>query len=363
MTLLRVLLLIAGAMLACVPVRAQGAAPATQPDEKPAATTAQEASPAGVPDTKAAALPAGPEAEIIGGVPNPYYKKDGKKLEYSGPSEIVENAPTPMLDDEGKQRLDPDGKPMFNQPAKQQRDKRGHPAFDEHGKPIMQTASDLGFDEKGKKLHLKKEKPPKMTPVSISRGTLTVDGYTGKAALNYDIADLKFIYLYAPGIGIAVVSNQPFPGGSLQKKAFDDKTLTVSIGEHTLQLASDKRLLGKNPEPGYVMLDRDFALPSKFPVLGYGVTKKAPYAWPGAKPNEPMVGTLAPPPPANLLPTQLLKPCPAGQMRAAGPPVLPGQVVSVRPCVLIPKATAQSGGPANTPPVQANTGASPAKPM
>ena len=36
----------------------------------------------------------------------------------------------------------------------------------------------------------------------------------------------------------------------------------------------------------------------------------------------------APPVPANLLPVQLLKPCPAGQMRKAGPPALPGQTVA-----------------------------------
>lgn len=271
---------------------------------------------------------------------NPFYKKNGKKLEYIGPHEIVQLAPTPMLDDEGKQRLDPDGKPMFNPPVKQQRDKHGNPAFDVAGKPIMQTATALGYDEKGKKLHVKKEKPPKMTPVSISRGTLTVDGMTGKAALNYDIPDLKYIYLFAPGIGIVVVSNHPFPGGSIQKKAFADNTLTVNVGEHILQLASDKRILSKAIEPAYVMLDREFALPSKFPVMGYGETLKAPYNWPGAKANTALAGTVAPPPPANLLPVQLLEKCPAGQMRMPGPKVLPGQTAPVQPCVPVAKASA-----------------------
>ena len=92
-----------------------------------------------------------------------------------------------------------------------------------------------------------KEKLPKTVAVSISRGTLTVDGLTGKAALNYEIKDLKYIYFYVPGIGTTVVSNDPFPGAVEQKHAFDDKTLTVTVNEHTVQLSSDNRLLGKSP--------------------------------------------------------------------------------------------------------------------
>ena len=172
--------------------------------------------------------------------------KKGKKDVYTGPSTIVELPPTPMLDEQGMQRLDPDGKPMWNLPVKQQRDKKGHPLFDEGGKPVFQTKNELGYDEHGKKIKVQKEKEPKKIPVSVSRGTLTVDGMTGKAALNYDIADLKYLYLYAPGIGVTVVSNEPFPGAVEQKNAFNLTTLTVTIGEHTLQLASDKNLLGRS---------------------------------------------------------------------------------------------------------------------
>lgn len=270
----------------------------------------------------------------------PKEKHKGKKDEYTGPNTIVELPATPMLDEQGIQRLDPDGKPMWNPPVKQQRDKHGHPLFDENGKPVFQTATELGYDEHGKKLHAKKEKPPKMIPVSISRGTMTVDGMTGKAALNYDIPDLKYIYLYAPGIGVAVVSNEPFAGATEQKNAFTDNTLTVTVGDHTLQLASDKRLLGKRPESAYVLVDRTFKLPSIFPVIGYGTVTKAPYVWPGAKPYTRLAGDEAPPPPADLLPVQLLSPCPSGQMRRAAPPVLPGQTAPPQPCVPIKTATA-----------------------
>jgi hypothetical protein len=265
--------------------------------------------------------------------------KKGKE-EYTGPTTVVELPPTPMLDVEGKQQQDPDGKLMFNPPVKQQRDKKGHPLFDAEGKPVMQTKNNLGFDENGKKLHAPKEKPPKTVSVSISRGTLTVDGMTGKAALNYEIKDLKYIYIYVPGVGTTIVSNDPFPGAVEQKKAFDDKTLTVTVGDHVLQLASDKHMLGKAPGSAFVLVDRSFSVPTKFPVVGYGPIRVAPYAWPGSKENEELKSAVnAPPLPAGLRPELLLQPCPPGQMRTAGASVLPGQTAAPRPCVPINAVT------------------------
>lgn len=259
------------------------------------------------------------------------------KVEYAGPTTTVEQPATPMLDEEGRQRLDPDGKPMFNPPVKQQRDKKGHPLFNEAGKPVFQTATGLGYDEKGKKLKGKKEKSTKLVKVEISRGTLTIDGMTGKAALNYDIADLKYIYLYAPGVGVAIVSNQTFPGAVEEKNGFSDKTLLVTADGHTLEVSSDTRLLGtKKPEPAFVRVDRDFKLPSKFPVMGYGTLRVPPYAWPGAKENKATPGVAqAPPLPRNMRPVQLLPPCPAGQMREAGRKALPGERLPDPPCVAI----------------------------
>ena len=273
----------------------------------------------------------------------PVEKVKKGKQEYTGPNTVVELPPTPMLDDEGKQQQDPDGKLMFNPPVRQQRDKKGHPLFDELGKPMMQTKDNLGYDENGKKLHPPKEKPPKTVAVSISRGTMTVDGMTGKAALNYEIKDLKYIYFYVPGIGITVVSNDPFPGAVEQKHAFDDKTLTVNVGEHVIQLSSENRMLGKTPESAFVRVDKNFTVPTKFPVMGYGPIRVAPYAWPGSKINEELKGAVeAPPLPKDLRPTLLLEPCPPGQMRKAGPPVLPGQTAPPQPCVPIVQGVATS---------------------
>jgi hypothetical protein len=254
-----------------------------------------------------------------------------------------------MLDAEGKQRVDPDGKLMFNPPVQQLRDKKGHPVFDPDKKPVFQTATNLGYDEKGKKILAKKVKPPKMTPVSISAGILTVDGWTGKARLNYDIADLKYLYIYAPGVGTTIVSQNPFPGAKEQPAAFNGKDLRITVDGHPIELYSEKLLLGKKPQSAWVAVDRSFLLPAKFPVVGYGTVIKAPYAWPGSKDVVAKGDILPPPLPADVRPTLLLAPCPAGMMRPAGPPVLPGQKAQVQPCVPIPSAVATTPTTAPTP--------------
>jgi hypothetical protein len=179
-----------------------------------------------------------------------------------------------------------------------------------------------------------------MTPVSISAGTLTVDGWTGKARLNYDIADLKFLYLYAPGIGTTIVSPSPFPGAKEQPGAFNNTTLTITVDGHPIELSSEKRLLGKKPQSAWVAVDRSFMLPARFPVFGYGITTKIPYAWPGSKDAIAGNGAIkAPPLPPEVSPTLLLTPCPAGMMRPAGPPVLPGQKAPIQACVPIQTTT------------------------
>jgi hypothetical protein len=280
----------------------------------------------------------GAASQAAGAAAVPASSGKAKKGAYMGPTESVVLPAAPMLDEEGRQRLDPDGKPMFYPPVKQQRDKKGHPRFDPDGKPVMQTATELGYDEKGKKIKGKKEKPPKMTPVSIRRGTFTVDGVMGKAALNYDILDLKYLYLYVPGLGVAVVSNTPFEGAKEQKDAFNGKSLIVTVGGHSLEVASDVPLLGKKKKPAaaFVRLDREFMLPSQYPVVGYGALLARPYGWPGSKANAALTGPVQPPPlPANLRPVQLLAPCPAGQMRKAATARLPGELVTDAPCAPI----------------------------
>ena len=322
---------------------AAGVAAAQQPAATPA--PASDAAPvASAPAQPAPATHPAPEAS----------SKHGKKEVYTGPTEIVVLAPTPMLDEEGRQRVDPDGKPMFNAPVKQQRDKKGHPLFDEAGKPVFQTATELGYDEKGHKLHAEKIKPPKATRVDIARGTFTVDGVIGKAELNYEIADLKFLYFYVPGNGVTVVSNEPFPGAKQQPNAFNENTLTVKADDHVLQLASDRRLLDKKPQPAYVLVDRTFNLPTAFPAVGYGSMVKAPYQWPGSHANKQLTGVGAPPVPRDLEPVLLLKPCPAGQMRIAATRTDVPATEQSQPCVPMAQAehTLKAQTPAPQPPLK-----------
>jgi hypothetical protein len=270
-------------------------------------------------------------------------KKD--KGAYTGPTSVIVLPPTPLLDPEGKQRVDSDGNLMFNPPVKQIRDKKGHPVFDNDGKPVFQTATNLGYDEKGKKISVKKPKPPKMTPVSVVAGTLTVDGWTGKARLNYDIPDLKYVYIYAPGIGTAIVSRSSFPGAKEQAAAFNGQTLKVTVEGHSIEVWSEKRLLEKKPLSAWVAVDRTFMLPGKFPVFGYGALAVPPYGWPGSKLGTAYNGTVqAPPLPRELTPTLLPTPCPSGMTLPPGPPPSPG--APPRACVPIKAPAAPSSQPA-----------------
>lgn len=292
-------------------MRAPGAVPiqAAPAEDAPTQGVAPVANSTGLtPGPQATAPPARSQAAAA---------KKGKQI-YNGPTTIVESPQTPMLDDDGKQRFDPEGKPMFNAPVKQQRDKKGHPLYDANGKPVFQTANNMGFDANGKKIKVKKVKEPRTTSIEISKGTLTVDGMIGKAALNYQIKDFRYVYLYAPWIGTVVVSNQAFPGAIEQAKAFDQHTLTVMVEEHQFQVYSEKIILSKRPEPAYVSVDRLFRLDSKYPAMGYGKSLQAPYSWPSAKASPESKAYVKPPPvPPNLRQTMLLAACPDGQMRPA----------------------------------------------
>jgi hypothetical protein len=184
--------------------------------------------------------------------------------------------------------------------------------------------------EKGKgKQKVKKEKPPKLVPVEIVHGKLTVDGLIAKAGLNFQIIDLKYFYIWVPGMGTAIVSNQPFAGATLQGGALDGSTLLVTVDGHRLELSCDQPLLvtkdvkkeedkeekdaarlkevkadkkpNKKDKPVamYVAIDRNWQKPSGYPEFGYGDLTKAPYSWPGTLADL-SPGSKAPPLPDNL---------------------------------------------------------------
>ena len=161
-------------------------------------------------------------------------------------------------------------------------------------------------------------------PLKIDRGTLTVDGYTGKAALNYDIPDLHYLYMYIPGVGTAVVSRMPFAGAKEQPNAFVNKGFSITVDGHVVEVFSEQRLISKKPESAWVMLDPDYKLSSKYPVFGYGDVAKAPYAWPGSKINPTSKGTVeAPPLPKAIQPKLVPAPKPGDTRPSAPAPVPP----------------------------------------
>jgi hypothetical protein len=131
----------------------------------------------------------------------------------------------------------------------------------------------------------KKEKPLKLTPLTIVHGVLTVDGWTAKADLNYAISDIKFLYVWVPGTGTFVISNKEFPGSAEMKDGFDGTMLTVTADKHKVQVISDQPLLQKKKESAFVWLDRGYKDSARAPRLGYGDKPVGPYIYPGALVN------------------------------------------------------------------------------
>ena len=176
--------------------------------------------------------------------------------------------------------------------------------------------------KKAKKAKKKKERKPEVTPLTVTRGTFTVDGIIGKAALNYKIADLKFLYFYLPGVGTVIVSNNRFDGATEEPGAFSGQSLTVTAGNHEMQLSSDDVILGRTahlgkggkknarPESAWVMLDDGFFLSEKFPVVGYGAVATRPYQWPGSKVSPVQSGVKDAPPIPKVLKPKLETMCP-----------------------------------------------------
>jgi hypothetical protein len=136
-----------------------------------------------------------------------------------------------------------------------------------------------------KKEKEKKEKPPKVTPLTIVHGVLTVDGWTAKADLNYAIPDVKFLYVWVPGTGTYVISNRAFPGATEVPDGFNGTMLTVTANKHKVQVVSDKQLLPKKKESAFVAVDSGYKDTARAPRLGYGDTSAAPYAYPGSLVN------------------------------------------------------------------------------
>jgi hypothetical protein len=93
-------------------------------------------------------------------------------------------------------------------------------------------------------------------------------------------------------------------------------------------------LNSKKPVSAFVYVDTAYRFPSAFPVMGYGATPLAPYAWPGATAVQvAKAGVVVPPPlPKELRPTLAPPGC---------PPPGSKQALNMTPCALpvVPSAS------------------------
>jgi hypothetical protein len=121
--------------------------------------------------------------------------------------------------------------------------------------------------------------PDKLISAKIHDGVLTVDGLVAKVRLNYDIHDQAYMYVFLPGTGTAIVSLSPLPNGERVKDLFHGSTMKFSIDGHSFEVVSQGGF-GEGVSAGYVSIDRNTAMISRSPMVGFGMTTRPPYVWP-----------------------------------------------------------------------------------
>ncbi len=144
----------------------------------------------------------------------------------------------------------------------------------------------------------------------VRDGVYTLDGMTAKVQLNYDVNGVKFLYMFVPGVGTAVVSATSDPDAVTTEATLKGTELSFKVGDHRftlsgVALASDK---GTAPAHLFVKLDRSAWGLNRQPMIGFGNMDQAPYLWPGAllqkqDASQSEEAHIAPPVPAVLLPS------------------------------------------------------------
>ncbi len=142
---------------------------------------------------------------------------------------------------------------------------------------------------------------------------LMIDGLVAKVQLNYDIHHAGYLYIFVPGVGTAVVSRIQTYGSMKVSNAFHGNTLSFNTGGHDFELTSQTPIAeGRNgKEDAYVRLDSTTLGLDRMPMIGYGSTTRAPYAWPlsGVAAKDTEAHFVQPPPmPRNLLPRTMNAP-------------------------------------------------------
>ncbi len=144
----------------------------------------------------------------------------------------------------------------------------------------------------------------------VRDGVYTVDGMVAKVQLNYDVNGARFLYMFVPGVGTAVISTTADTETVTTEAGLRENELNFSVGDHRFKLtgialANNK---GHVPEHLYVKLDRSAWQLNRHPMIGFGTASQMPYQWPGALASTPTAeqveeSQLVPPVPASLLPS------------------------------------------------------------
>ena len=143
----------------------------------------------------------------------------------------------------------------------------------------------------------------------VRDGVYTVDGMVAKVHLNYDVNGVRFLTMFVPGLGTAVVSPAPVNDAVLSGATLKDGELSFEVGEHTFKLTGIALASNRGGVPAhlYVRLDRGAWQLGRQPMVGFGDVGAMPYQWPGALPSAPAPHTeeteVIPPVPARLLPS------------------------------------------------------------
>ena len=146
----------------------------------------------------------------------------------------------------------------------------------------------------------------------VRDGVYTVDGMVAKLQLNYDVDGVKYLYMFVPGLGTAVLSAVANPDVISSEAKLKDNELSFEAGDHHFKLtgvalATDK---GGVPAHLFVHLDRSAWSLNKQPMLGFGNAGTLPYLWPGALPpaqttaHAEEMDVVPPPVPVSLLPSR-----------------------------------------------------------
>lgn len=120
----------------------------------------------------------------------------------------------------------------------------------------------------------------------VRDGVYSVDGMVAKVQLNYDVEGARYLYLFVPGVGTAVVSSVAPQDAVATQAKLRENELSFTVDKHRFNLTGIALVNNKGVQPAhlYVRLDRAAWRLNRQPMVGYGILAEQPYQWPGAMP-------------------------------------------------------------------------------